>query len=151
MAVFSKRRQITNYIIQQLKRIDLSLDSSYQFKTNVFNNVFRGAENLENINDFPSLYVYAGPELYTYNTVGNTVGQLTLLIRCYLRNGDRHQLHLDEGNLIEDIDHIIYTMNTDIYSIMDIGVTMVDTSQGLLDDYSVIEIKIEITYELDTI
>lgn len=154
MAVLSKRRSIINLIITNLKEIDGDVSpfaGSYTFGTNLFNNVFRGAENLENINDFPAIYAFAGPEVYDYQTVGNTEASLTVLLRCYLQNGDRTQLRVAEDTLIQDIDHVIYQMSTSSDSIQTIGVAMVDSSQGLLDEYAVVEIRITVKYELDSI
>ena len=154
MSVLSKRRSIINLIITNLKEIDGDISpfsSSYTFGTNLSNNVFRGAENLENVNDFPVIYAFAGPEVYDYQTVGNTEASLTVLLRCYLQNGDRTQLRTAEDTLIQDIDHVIYQMSTASDNIQTIGVTMVDSSQGLLDEYAVIEVRINVKYELDSI
>ena len=79
---------------------------------NVFTNVFRGAGNFENINDYPTIKVISGPERYTYNTVGNTESTLVILLRCYLHNGDRSELKAAVDNLIQDIDHVVYKMPT---------------------------------------
>ncbi len=154
MAVLSKRRAIINLIISNLKQINggvSSFDSAYTFTSNLSNNVYRGIKNLEAINDFPVIYAFAGPEVYKYNTVGNTEGKLVVLLRAYLNNGDRSQLKLDEDNLIQDIDHVIYKMPTTSNNIENINILLVDTSQGLLDDYSVLEIRLEVIYELESI
>jgi hypothetical protein len=154
MAALSKRRSIINLIITNLKEIDGGVSpfsSSYTFSTNLFNNVFRGAENLENVNDFPVIYAFAGPEVYEYQTAGNTEGSLTVLLRCYLKNGDRTLLRAEEDNLVQDIDHVIYQMSTSSDNIQTIGVVMVDSSQGLLDEYAIVEIRISVKYELDLI
>lgn len=151
---YSKRRSIINLIITNLKEIDGGVSpfsSSYTFGTNLFNNVFRGAVNLENVNDFPVVYAFAGPEFYTYQTAGNTEGSLTILLRCFLKNGDRTALRAEEDNLIQDIDHVIYQMSTSSNNIQTIGVAMVDSSQGLLDEYAIVEIRISVKYELDLI
>ena len=154
MTALSKRRSIINLIIDNLKEIDGGVspfDSSYIFTTNLYNNVFRGIKNLENINDFPIIFAFAGPEAYKYNTVGNTEGKLVVLLRAYLRDGERTQLKIAEDNLIQDIDHVIYKMQTTSNNIENINILLIDTSQGLLDEYSVIEIRVEIFYELESI
>ena len=154
MAAFSRRRSIINLLITNLKEIDGGVspfDSSYTFKTNMFNNVYRGTKNLENVNDFPVIYIFAGPEFYRYHTIGNTEGNLTMMIRAFVRTGDQHDLRVLEGNLIEDVDHIIYKMPTTSDSIQTVEVLLVDSSQGLLDDYGIIEIRVNIKYELDSI
>jgi ribosomal protein S8 len=154
MATFSKRRTIINLLISNLQMINggiSTLDSTYTFQSNVFNNVFRGTKNLEAINDFPCIFAFAGPELYRYNTIGNTEGKLTVMLRCYIHGGERSQVRTNTDNLIQDIDHIIYKMRTDLENIQTIGISLVDTDQGLLDDYGIIEMKVEVLYELETI
>jgi hypothetical protein len=154
MAVQSKRRTFINLMITNLKEIDGGVspfDLNYTFLSNVFNNVSRGHGNFENINDYPTIKVIAGPERYTYNTVGNTSSSLILLLRCYLKNGDRSSLKAEVDNLIQDIDHVIYKMPTDTDNLQQVLVTEVDSDQGLLEDYAVVEIKLLLTYELSNI
>ncbi len=150
----SKRRIFVNYIVTQLKEIDggvSPLDPSYIFATNLFNNVSRGANNFENINDYPTIRVIAGPERYIYNTIGNTEGTLEILLRCYLHTGDHSQLKAQVDNLIQDIDHVIYKMSTSLENLQTVNVLAVDSDQGLLEDYAVVEIRLELKYELGVI
>lgn len=152
--MFSKRRSIINLIISSLKEIDGSIspfDSSYTFASNVFNNVFRGAGNFENINDFPYITVQGGIERYHYNTVGNTEGSLGILLRCYVHNGDRVTLKTDVDNLIQDIDHVIYKMSTQVHNIHTIHIDSIESTQALLEDYCIIEIQLSVHHELDSI
>ena len=154
MTTFSKRRAIINLLVTNLLEIDEAIspfDSSYTFKTNMFNNVYRGAKNLENINDFPVMFLFAGPEFYNYQTIGNTEGILTVMIRAFIKTGNSIDLRTLEGNLVDDIDHVIYKMPTTSHNIETIDILSVDSSQGLLDDYGIIEIKIKVRYELDNI
>jgi hypothetical protein len=154
MAIWSKRKTFINYVITNLKEIDGDVspfDSSYTFATNLFTNVQRGANNFENINDFPTIKVIAGPERYYYNTAGNTDGSLELLLRCYLHNGDHSNLKTAVDNLIQDVDHVIYRMNTDIDNLQTAHVVAVDSDQGLLEDYAVVEIRLQLRYELSNI
>lgn len=154
MPVQSKRRSLVQLIITNLKEIDGGVspfDSSYTFQTNLFNNVYRGAGNFENINDYPTVKVIAGPERYNYNTVGNTEASLVLLLRCYLHNGDRSTLKGMVDNLIQDIDHVAYKMPTTTDNLQQVLVMEVDSDQGLLEDYAVAEIKLLLTYELSNI
>lgn len=154
MATFSKRRSIINLVINNLKEIDGGVspfDSSYTFVSNVFNNVVRGIRNLESINDYPFIMVYAGPETYNYNTIGNTEGKLTVLLRAFLTHGERSELATLRDNLIQDIDHAIYKMPTTSHNIHTIHVSSIDTDQGMLDSYAVIEVRLVINYELDVI
>jgi hypothetical protein len=154
MPALSKRRAIINYVITTLKEIDGGVspyDSSYTFSSRVFNNVFRGASNYENINDFPTIQVIAGPERYTYRTLGNTEASLNLLLRCYLYNGDKSLLKAECDNLIQDIDHVIYKVGTNTLNLHKFNITAVDSDQGLLEDHSIIEVHLLAEYELETI
>ena len=148
----SKRRELVNYVIAQLQEIDgqaSPFDSNYTFATVIHpNNVSRGWHNIEDINDFPYITVEAGPERYTYQTAGNTEGHLELLLRCYLHNGDRSILSTDVDNLIQDIDHIVYKMSTQVDNFQTVHVGSVDDSQDLLVDYGIVEIKLILKYEL---
>lgn len=154
MATFSKRRSIINLLIDNLKEIDGGVspfDSSYTFVSNVYNNVVRGIKNFESINDYPFLMAYAGPETYNYNTVGNTEGKLTVLVRGFLKHGERSELATLRDNLLQDIDHVIYKMPTTSHNIHTIHVSSIDTDQGMLDSYAVIEVRITVMYELEAI
>lgn len=152
--MFSKRRNIINHVINCLKEIDGGISpysSSYTFQTDLDSRVTRGVSHLEKINDFPTVNVLGGPERYSYQTVGCTESDLTLMIRCYLRSGDRTTLKTDCDNFIQDVDHVIYNMSTQDYNIQTAHVISIDTDQGLLEDYSIVEIQVLIRYELDLI
>lgn len=76
---------------------------------------------------------------------------MILLLRGYLHNGDHSNLKSDVDNLIQDIDHVIYKMPTTTDNLQQAVVIEVDSDQGLLDSYAVVEIKILLTYELSNI
>ena len=57
---------VDNILIPELKKINgdtSTFDSSYTYKTNLFNNVFRGVKFLDEVNDFPAIYLAAGTEI----------------------------------------------------------------------------------------
>jgi hypothetical protein len=79
----SRRREIVNYLITQLKTINGSTSQyGYQFKTNLSQNVFKGLKYIDQINDFPAIYIQAGEELYRYNSKTNTEFMHTKSIVC---------------------------------------------------------------------
>jgi hypothetical protein len=145
----NQRRNIINHILTNLKLIDgsiSSLNSNYTFQNNIFSNVFRKIKFLDEVNDFPSIFFQVGEEVRVYNTSGNTTGLIPLTLRIYV-NDEESSGSLD--SLIQDIEHIIYNLDTGVYSIRDIIISSIDTDEGLVKPYGISEIEIIIDYELD--
>ena len=145
----NQRRNIINHILTNLKLIDgsiSSLNSNYTFQNNIFSNVFRKIKFLDEVNDFPSIFFQVGEEVRVYNTSGNTTGLIPLTLRIYV-NDEESSGSLD--SLIQDIEHIIYNLDTGVYSIRDIIISSIDTDEGLVKPYGIAEIEILIDYELD--
>ena len=85
----SRRRQITNFIVDELKKINGStstFNASYTYNTNVSNNVFRRLKFIDEVNDFPSIYVNAGRDIRDYSSVGLTSSDLAIILRCYTKD-----------------------------------------------------------------
>ena len=145
----NQRRNIINHILTNLKLIDgsiSSLNSNYTFQNNAFNNVFRKVKFLDEVNDFPSIFFQVGEEVRVYNTSGNTTGLIPLTLRIYV-NDEESSGSLD--SLIQDIEHVIYTIDTGVHNIRDMTISSVDTDEGLVKPYGIGEIEILIEYELD--
>ena len=145
----NQRRNIINHILTNLKLIDgsiSSLNSNYTFQNNIFSNVFRKIKFLDEVNDFPSIFFQVGEEVRVYNTSGNTTGLIPLTLRIYV-NDEESSGSLD--SLIQDIEHIIYNLDTGVYSIRDIIISSIDTDEGLVKPYGISEIEIIIDYEWD--
>jgi len=145
----NQRRNIINHILTNLKLIDgsiSSLNSNYTFQNNAFNNVFRKVKFLDEVNDFPSIFFQVGEEVRVYNTSGNTTGLIPLTLRIYV-NDEESSGSLD--SLIQDIEHVIYNLDTGVYNIRDMTISSVDTDEGLVKPYGIGEIEILIEYELD--
>ena len=67
----SRRKEIVEFIVGQLKNIDgqsSTYDASYTYNNNLFENVFRKLKFLDEVNDFPAVYVSAGTELRNFNS-----------------------------------------------------------------------------------
>tara|TARA_R100000329_G_C7609765_1_gene216330 strand:+ start:629 stop:1081 length:453 start_codon:yes stop_codon:yes gene_type:complete len=145
----NQRRNIINHILTNLKLIDgsiSSLNSNYTFQNNAFNNVFRKVKFLDEVNDFPSIFFQVGEEVRVYNTSGNTTGLIPLTLRIYV-NDEESSGSLD--SLIQDIEHVIYNLDTGVHNIRDMTISSVDTDEGLVKPYGIGEIEILIEYELD--
>ena len=147
----NRRTEIVQFIVARLKEIDGGVspyDSAYTFVTNVFDNVFRKIKFLDEVNDFPSLYVSAGTEIRDFQSENLTVATLDVIIRAYVYGEDNSQTLSDD--LAQDVEHIIYSLgdNPD-KGILDITIDNITTDEGLAIPYGVAEIELSIVYRLE--
>lgn len=145
----SNRRLIGNELVECLKKINNSTSPyspSYEFKSDLHNNVFRGYKFIDEINDFPSVYITSGLEQRVYNTNKLTEAFVNTTLRCYVYGQDpQHQL----SDLIQDIEHVIYNikLSTEIL-LQDITIKEIVTDSGLLEPYGMAEIFLNIRFEI---
>lgn len=149
--IVSRRREIIEFLVEQLKQINGQqsvYDPSYIYKTNLFDNVFRKLKFLDEINDFPSLYLAAGTEIRDFQSENLTVANLDAIIRAYVYGEDNSQ---DISNqLVEDIEHIIYNIgDMPEMGILDITIQSVTSDEGLAAPYGIAEIELQIVYRLE--
>ena len=147
----SRRTDIVDFLVTQLKEIDKaqsSFDSSYTYNTNLFTNVFRKIKFIDEVNDFPALYLSAGTENRDFNTKSLTVATLDVTIRAYVFGEDDAQTKVDD--LIQDIEHVIYNLgdNSD-KGIFDIQIDNITADEGLIEPYGLAEIVLTIQYRLE--
>ena len=147
----SRRTEIVNFLVTRLKEIDgeaSPFDSSYTFNTNLFNNVFRKLKFLDEVNDFPSLYIAAGTEIRDFNSKSLTVATLDVTIRAYVYGEDNSQSLADD--LVQDIEHVIYSIgdNSD-KGILDITIESISTDEGLAIPYGLAEAQLTVVYRLE--
>lgn len=147
----TNRTLINNFIVEELKKIDGGVspfDPSYIFTTNLHTNVFRGLRYIDEINDFPSIYSSCSKEIRTYNTKGNTEAEVPVILRCYVHGEEPRK---QTSDLVSDIEHVIYNMNTyqnlDLL-IKDITMSEIQVDSGLLDPYGMAEVFITVRFEL---
>lgn len=146
----SKRAAIVQYITEQLKHINKGVspwDSSYTFTSDIHNNSKRQLRFLDEVNDFPSLYLTAGTETRDFQSQGLTVATLDITIRLYVYGEDNSQVQID--SLLRDIEHVIYSLNglSDI-GILDITIDNITTDEGLVTPYGLAEIELSTIYRL---
>jgi len=145
----SNRRLIVNAVTKNLQKIDgrtSPYDPSYEFYTDIHNNAYRGLRYIDEINDFPSLYLTSGLEQRVYQSKGLTESVVSLTIRCYVY-GEEPQQQL--SNLIKDIEHVIYNMSLDVeLQVQDISVKEILTDSGLLEPYGMAEIFLNMRFEI---
>jgi hypothetical protein len=144
----SRRRDIANFLVGELKKIDgdvSSFDSSYTYQVNLFNNVFRRLKFLDEINDFPSAYLQAGTENRIYDSKGLTTSTLGIMIRVYVHTENAVE---ELESTMQDIEFVIYNMDTEQYGIMDVQVATMSTDGGLLDPYGIGEVGVTVQYDV---
>ena len=149
--IFNRRTEIVNYLIERLKNIDGDIspyDNSYQFKLNIFNNAYRKIKFLDEVNDFPSIYLSAGTEIRNFQSENLTVATLTVIIRAYVYGEDNSQSLADD--LVQDIEHVIYHIgdNPD-KGILDITIENITEDEGLAFPYGIAEVELSIVYRLE--
>lgn len=146
----SRRSDIINLLVTELKKIDggtSDSDSDYTFNTNLSNNVERKIRFLDEVNDFPSLYLAAGTEIRDFNSQNLTTATLDATIRAYVFSDDESQDKMDD--LIQDIEHVIYRIgdNSD-KGIQEISISNISVDEGLFAPYGLSEIEVTIDYIL---
>ncbi len=147
----SRRKEIVEFVVGQLKNIDggtSSYDGAYSYNNNLFNNVFRKLKFLDEVNDFPALYVSAGTEIRNFNSKDLTVAQLDVTIRAYVYGEDNSQSLADD--LVQDIEHVIYSLeDKSNIGIQDIIIDNISTDEGLAHPYGLAEIELTTVYRLN--
>jgi hypothetical protein len=149
----SQRRNIVNFLVDNLKLIDGTKSplSNYRFKTDLHENVYRGYKFVDEINDYPAVYLVAGKETRSYQTAGTTQSQLLIALRAYIYDEEYELINENYGNLTSDIEHVIYNLpktHSD-YQILDIVIQSINTDEGLLTPYGIVELQILISYEVN--
>jgi hypothetical protein len=149
--IFNRRTEIVQYLVTLLKQIDGDIspyDNGYQFNHNVFNNVYRKITFLDEVNDFPSIYLSAGTEIRNFQSENLTVATLTVTIRSYVYGEDNSQQLADD--LVQDIEHIIYNIGDNPeMGILDITIENITQDEGLSFPYGVAEVELSVVYRLE--
>jgi hypothetical protein len=145
----SNRSQINDLLVRELKRINARVspyDATYNFKTSVHENVYRGMKYLDEINDFPSIYVTSGREVRKFNTNNNVEARIETTLRGYMHGDDVvNQIN----DLIQDVEHVIYNLTFDpSLQVFDISIITVLTDSGLLRPYGMAEIFLSTRFEI---
>lgn len=149
--IFNRRTEIVQFLVSQLKEIDGDIspyDTAYQFNHNVFNNVYRKIKFLDEVNDFPSIYLSAGTEIRNFQSENLTVATLTVSIRTYVYGEDNSQQLADD--LVQDIEHIIYNIGDNPeMGILDITIENITQDEGLSFPYGIAEVELSVVYRLE--
>ena len=147
----SRRREIVALLVDKLKEIDgkAVAGTNYTYNLNIFNNAKRGIRFLDEVNDFPSLYLSAGTENRDFNSKNLTVATLDVTIRAYIYGQDNSQSLADD--IVQDIEFVIYHQlgeNPD-KGILDITIDSITTDEGLAAPYGIAEVNLNTAYRLE--
>lgn len=149
--IFNRRTEIIDFLITNLKNINggtSTYDTSYQYNHNVFNNVYRKIKFLDEVNDFPSIYLSAGTEIRNFQSENLTVATLNVIIRAYVYGEDNSQTAAD--NLVDDIEHVIYNIGDEPEKgILDITIENISADEGLAFPYGIAELELSVVYRLE--
>jgi hypothetical protein len=147
----NRRTEIVDLLVTNLKNIDggtSSYNASYTYTQNLFNNVYRKIKFLDEVNDFPALYLSAGTEIRNFNSLSLTVATLDVTIRAYVYGEDNSQSLADD--LVQDVEHVIYSLgdNPD-KGILDITIDSISIDEGLAAPYGLAEVELTVVYRLE--
>lgn len=147
----SRRREIINFIKDKIALINggtSTLKTGYLYLTNLSGNSFRQIRFLDEVNDFPSVYLQADSEVRIHHSSQLTEALLPIAIRCYVHAEDPIVFL---NNLIQDIEHIIYNIPTTTKNlgIMDITIDSISTDEGLATPFGIGEVFITVQYDLE--
>jgi hypothetical protein len=149
--IFNRRTEIIQFLVSHLKEIDGNIspyNPAYQFNQNVFGNVYRKIKFLDEVNDFPSIYLSAGTEIRNFQSENLTVATLTVTIRAYVYGEDNSQQLAD--NLVQDIEHVVYNIGDNPeMGILDITIENITQDEGLSFPYGIAEIELSVVYRLE--
>lgn len=144
----SRRTSIAEVLAEKLKVID----GEGNYTTNLHDNSYAKLKFWDEVNDFPCVYVVAGPERREHMPSNFSWGHLSVSIKAYTK-GENCQVDLE--NLIEDIEKVVDSFTgrleydtTNSYSTSDVYVSSITTDEGLLAPYGVAEIILLVRYQI---
>tara|TARA_Y100001937_G_scaffold78861_2_gene106951 strand:- start:7741 stop:8190 length:450 start_codon:yes stop_codon:yes gene_type:complete len=149
MAIYrTKRKKITDALVEKLKEID----GSHPYNINLFQNVKANMVFLDEIEQYPKVCVIAGDETREYLPDNYKWRFLTLSIRAYVKNEDDAQEEL--ALLFEDIENVLDNSDAMVYddsvspsqAITQLTVLNLSTDEGVIKPLGIGEMAIEVRY-----
>jgi hypothetical protein len=144
--VANRRSQIINQLVELLKN-NLTGDSPYL--TNLYENVSSKLVFWDEVNDYPSVSVYAGPETREYQASDFKWAFLTVNMRIYVEDEDSkdilEQAFEDIENLIDNNNNLVVN-GSDLST--DIRLLSISDDEGLFAPLGVGELTFEVRYEV---
>lgn len=143
----SARSKIVDALVDKIKEVD----GSSIYSINLFNNVFNKLKFWNEVDDYPSVYLSAGPETREYLPGEFKWGHLSVTIRIYVK-AEEPEAELEK--VFTDIEYVIDNNgNLDYNSgskTEDIKIMSIHTDEGLLAPIGVGEITLQIMYDLES-
>jgi len=142
----NKRQQIVTAIVDLFST---NLTGNSPYVTNVFENVRAKQVFWDEINDYPSICVYAGGEIREYLPGNFKWAYLTINIRIYVDDEDAHD-RIEE--IFDDIEAVLDSNNdltvdgNDLST--DIRILSFSDDEGLLNPLGIGEVTLEVRYEV---
>lgn len=142
----NKRQQIVDGFVDLFTD---NFDGTSPYTTNLFSNVKNKQVFWDEVNDYPTVCVYAGTETREYLPGEFKWGFLIIEIRIYV-NDENSKDKIEE--IFEDMESIIDDNNTltiggnDLCT--DIRILSLTDDQGMLSPFGVGEITLEVRYEV---
>ena len=91
------------------------------------------------------MFLQAGAENRVYDSKGLTTSTLDIMLRVYVHT----ETAVEElESTMQDIEFVIYNMDTEQYGIMDVQVGSMSTDEGLLDPYGIGEVGVTVSYDV---
>lgn len=143
----SARSKIIDALVIELKKINGVTPYGINLHTNVFNKLKFWNE----VDDYPSVYLNAGPETREYLPGGFKWGYLTAIIRIYVK-AEEPEAELEK--IFTDIEIVVDSFGNLEYDTgkftEDINIISINTDEGLLAPIGVGEIALQIMYDLES-
>ena len=140
------RQQIVEEIARLLAD---NLNGESPYITNVFENVESKQVFWDEVNDYPSICVYTGPETREYLPGNFKWAYLTVNIRVYVDDEDakgRLEEAFDDIEAVIDGNNYLTVDGNDLST--DIRLLSITDDEGLLNPLGVGEITLEVRYEV---
>jgi len=143
----SRRMGIVNALVDKLKEIN----GVFPYQSNLDNQVFPRLKFWDEVQEWPSVHVNAGPETRDYQGGGYKNRYLTVTIRCYVNEEDAvlalEALIEDIETVLEENSRLAYKDRTGATQYTQlITVLSIDTDEGVLEPMGIAEITCEIRY-----
>lgn len=143
----SARSKIINALVTKLKL----MNGETVYTADIFNNVFNKLKFWDEVNDYPSMFLNAGPETREYLPAGFKWGYLAVTIRVYVKaeepETELEKFFTDVEYIIDNNGELLFDATTGDKT-EDIKIMSIHTDEGLLAPVGVGEITLQIMYAL---
>jgi hypothetical protein len=143
----SARSKIIDALVAEYKNIN----GTSLYESNLHTNVFNKLKFWNEVDDYPSVYLNAGPETREYLPGGFKWGYLTAIIRIYVK-AEEPESELEK--IFSDIEIVTDSLGKLEYDTgkftEDINIISINTDEGLLAPIGVGEITLQIMYDIES-